>query len=66
MTKNITDRKSGTSGLGHTAEPSQLPRWRYRTPNGYEGHVQAASDDDAYNLVTELTQRSPSLLRRVA
>lgn len=43
-----------------------MSRWYYRTGNRYEGTVLAADDDDAWNKVVALTQRSPVLLRRVA
>lgn len=63
MTRNITDRKSGA--IGQMAESPQ-PRWYYCTSNGRQGHVWAASDDDAANQVVRLTQRSPYVLRRAA
>ena len=40
-----------------------MSRWYYRTRNGYEGCVWAATDDDAYNLVTRMAHQSPYLLR---
>ena len=41
-----------------------MSRWYYFTQNGDEGHVTAATDDDAAAMVLRLTSRMPYVLRR--